>query len=105
MIYQRSKEIEQRLSEVLRLVRSGKYSTPRLAQKLGVSIPTVSRCIESLRGRGHQIRSRNTGRGWRYVLDGKPVRNSESGSGLAERTGPMSQPPEPNNATERPGPQ
>ncbi len=80
MMYQRSKEIEQRLSEVLRLVRSGRYSTPRLAEKLGVSVPTISRCIESLKGRGYQIRSRNTGRGWRYVLEGKPLQCLEPGN-------------------------
>lgn len=103
MIYQRSKEIEKRLTEVLRLVRSGKYSTPRLARKLEVSIPTISRCIESLRSRGYQIRSRNTGRGWRYVLEGKPIRHPEPK--IPERTSPMSQSQEPRNVTERSGPQ
>lgn len=70
MIYQRSQAIEQRLAEVIRLVRTGRYSTPRLAEKLGVSVPTISRCIESLRDRGYTIRSvRNRG-GWTYRLDG-----------------------------------
>jgi Mn-dependent DtxR family transcriptional regulator len=43
MLYKRSLEIEQRLETVLRLIRSGRYSTPKLAERLGVSIPTVSR--------------------------------------------------------------
>ena len=101
-MYQRSQEIEQRLSEVLRLVSSGKYSSPKLAEELGVSIPTVSRCIESLRSRGYQIRPRNTGRGWRYVLEGKPVRKYEPR--FRQRSRPMTQTQEPINATKKAGP-
>jgi biotin operon repressor len=68
MQYQRSLDIEQRLQEVLRLIRSGGYSTPMLAEQLGVSIPTVSRAVTALRDRGHDIRSKRQGGGWRYVL-------------------------------------
>jgi biotin operon repressor len=73
MLYQRSFEIEQRLDTVLRLIRTGCYSTPRLAEKLGVSIPTVSRYVTALRERGHDIRAEKNGSGWRYVLFKKPV--------------------------------
>ncbi len=55
MRYQRSLEIEQRLQAVLTLIQSGRYSTPGLAEELGVSIPTISRCVEVLRERGHDI--------------------------------------------------
>jgi Mn-dependent DtxR family transcriptional regulator len=48
MLYERSLEIEQRLDAVLRLIRTGKYSTPTLAQQLEVSIPTISRCVSAL---------------------------------------------------------
>jgi Mn-dependent DtxR family transcriptional regulator len=48
MLYDRSLEIETRLDTVLRLIRTGRYSTPKLAQQLGVSIPTVSRCVTAL---------------------------------------------------------
>jgi len=68
MLYQRSLEIENRLDAVLRLIRTGQYSTPRLARDLGVSIPTVSRCVTALRERGHDIRAEKHAAGWRYVL-------------------------------------
>jgi biotin operon repressor len=69
MVYKRSLAIESRLKEVLRLIRKGRYSTPTLAAKVGVSIPTISRCIESLRDRGYPIKSVRTQDAWRYVLD------------------------------------
>jgi biotin operon repressor len=68
MLYQRSREIEQRLEEVLGLVRAGRYSTPKMAEKVGVSIPTISRCVTALRQRGHCIRAERHGEQWRYVL-------------------------------------
>ena len=49
MLYERSLEIETRLDAVLRLIRTGRYSTPKLAQQLRVSVPTVSRCVNALR--------------------------------------------------------
>jgi len=73
MAYRRSQEIESRLVEIVRLIRKGRYSTPRLAEKLGVSIPTVSRCIESLKTRGFVIRSVRAGGAWRYVIEGEPT--------------------------------
>jgi predicted DNA-binding transcriptional regulator YafY len=68
MLYQRSLDIERRLQVVLRLIRSGGYSTPMIAQQLGVSTPTVSRDVTALWERGHDIRSERKGEGWRYVL-------------------------------------
>lgn len=68
MRYERSLVIEQRLGAVLRLVQTGQYSTPLLADELQVSIPTVSRCIEALRERGHDIVAENQNGTWRYVL-------------------------------------
>ena len=77
MLYQRSLAIENRLETVLRLIGEGRYSTPMLAQELGVSIPTISRCVTALRERGHQIRSECLENGWCYILDtaspGKPT--------------------------------
>jgi len=75
MLYQRSMDIEQRLAAVLRLVRSGGYSTPMIAVELGISIPTVSRAVTALRERGHDIRSERKGDGWRYVLAQSPRKN------------------------------
>lgn len=68
MLYQRSLDIERRLAKVLRLIRSGGYSTPMIAEELGISIPTVSRDVTALRERGHNIRSHRKGEGWRFVL-------------------------------------
>jgi len=68
MLYKRSLEIEQRLAMVLRLIRSGRYSTPKLAERLGVSIPTVSRYVTALRERGYDIKAERQSRAWRYVL-------------------------------------
>jgi predicted DNA-binding transcriptional regulator YafY len=68
--YQRSLEIENRLNAVLRLIRAGSYSTPMLAEKLGVSIPTISRTVAALRERGHDIQAEQTNKGWRYGLKG-----------------------------------
>jgi biotin operon repressor len=68
MLYQRSLEIEQRLDRVLRLIGTGRYSTPLLAGALKVSIPTVSRYVTALRERGHDIRAERNHGTWRFVL-------------------------------------
>ena len=73
MRYQRSLEIENRLQTVLELIQSGRFSTPGLAAKVGVSIPTISRCVEALRERGHQIQAIRKSDGWRYVLKSSPL--------------------------------
>lgn len=68
MRYQRSLEIEQRLDAVLELIRTGNYSTPALAEEVGVSIPTISRSVEALRERGLNIKAVNGPNGWRYTI-------------------------------------
>ncbi len=68
MLYQRSLDIERRLDTVLHLIRSGEYSTPRIAEQVGVSIPTVSRDVTALRERGHDIQSVRKNDSWHYVL-------------------------------------
>lgn len=68
MLYQRSYEIERRLDEVLRLIGTGAFSTPKIADELGVSIPTVSRDVLALRQRGYDIRAERGTNGWRYSL-------------------------------------
>ncbi len=71
MRYLRSLEIERRLAEALRLIETGQYSTPLLAEALEVSIPTVSRYVTALRERGHAIRAERHPEGWRYVIGSK----------------------------------
>src|SRR5260221_7991969 len=57
MLYEKALGIERRLGELIRLIRSGRHSTPELADQLGVSVPTISRDITALRQRGYRIRS------------------------------------------------
>lgn len=71
-MYKRSQEIERRLVEVRRLIRTGRFSTPGLAEKVGVSIPTISRCVETLRHRGYPILSVRLKGSWRYILEPEP---------------------------------
>jgi biotin operon repressor len=73
MPYRRSREIENRLRELLHLIQSGRHSTPSLAKALGASQPTVSRCLTALRDRGYQIHSVKDESGWHYELVGEPV--------------------------------
>ena len=82
MPFERSLEIERRLDDVLRLIRTGRFSTPRLAEEVGVSIPTISRIVAALRERGHDIQAERTSKGWRYVLAGKAT-------GLSGRRAPQ----------------
>jgi biotin operon repressor len=68
MRYRKSLEIELRLAETLRLIGTGKYSSPLLAETIGVSIPTISRYVTALRNRGYEIKSMKKAKGWRYEL-------------------------------------
>lgn len=68
MLYQRSLDIERRLQTVLQLIQSGRYSTPDLAEEVGVSIPTISRDVTALRQRGHAILAERQDGAWRYRL-------------------------------------
>lgn len=69
MRYQQTIEIHERIETVLRLIETGDYSTPALAEEVGVSIPTISRIVAALRERGHDIQAERTEKGWRYVLE------------------------------------
>lgn len=71
--YDHSLQIGQCLLNLLGLIGSAEHSTKTLALALGVSEPTVSRCLAALRRRGYEIRSRPNGRGWCYVLVGTPT--------------------------------
>jgi biotin operon repressor len=71
-MYRRSEEIETRLQRLVRLIREGKYSTPKLARALKVSEPTISRSLAALRERGYSIRAVNDGGKWSYELATEP---------------------------------
>ena len=84
MPFERSLEIERRLDEVLRLIRTGRFSTPELAEELGVSIPTISRCVTALRLRGHDIRAEKHEDGWAYRLLAEPA-TASNGKGSSRK--------------------
>ena len=83
MPFERSLEIERRLDDVLRLVSTGRFSTPMLAEEVSVSIPTISRIVAALRDRGHDIRAEKHEDGWRYVIAEK--RNPGKKKALASK--------------------
>jgi biotin operon repressor len=85
MLYQRSLDIEHRLKTVLTLIESGRYSTPHLAEEVGVSIPTISRDVTALRQRGFQIRAERFNGTWRYILDQKKQANGSHRSHATPR--------------------
>lgn len=68
MLYQRSLDIERRLQTVLKLIETGNFSTPELAEEIGVSIPTISRDLTALRQRGHCILAEREDKTWHYRL-------------------------------------
>jgi biotin operon repressor len=53
-------------------------STPSLAEKLGISAPTASRCLTALRKRGYTIRSVREHNGWWYELVSEPALSEAS---------------------------
>ena len=78
MLYQKLFAIEQRLADLVRLIRSGRHSTPALAEKLGVSVPTISRDITALRQRGYHIRAVRLAHHWAYKLVSEPAAVSQT---------------------------
>lgn len=68
MLYERSLGIETRLQTVLKLIETGQYSTPSLAEEVGVSIPTISRDVTALRQRGHDIVAERRDGAWHFKL-------------------------------------
>lgn len=88
MIYERSLAIGQRFGAIVELLRIGGHSTPTLAVALGVSEPTISRCLAALRRRGYRIEPRRREQGWCYVLahepDADPATEQARGSGGIE---------------------
>ena len=74
MRYQQAIEIHERIETVLHLIETGEYSTPALAEEVGVSIPTISRIVATLRQQGHVIHAERTRNGWHYLLE-RPAKN------------------------------
>jgi biotin operon repressor len=83
MRYERSLGIASRHDRLIKLIRSGEFSSPDLARKLKVSEQTVYRDIDFLKKRGYSIRSKKHADGWAYHLLGEPATLS-IGKGSAE---------------------
>ncbi len=67
-MYERVHKIDARLKSLLVLINASKYSASKLAQKLNISVATVSRDGEALRQRGYEIKSTRDKKGWHYEL-------------------------------------
>jgi biotin operon repressor len=73
MLYEKAFAIDRRLGELVKLICSGRHSTPVLADKLRVSIPTISRDITALRQSGYPIRSVRLSHHGTYELVSEPA--------------------------------
>jgi uncharacterized membrane protein len=73
MLYEKAFAIERRLGDLVRMIRSGHHSAPKLARELGVSEPTVWRSIAALKQRGYSIRSVKYAKTWAYELLSEPA--------------------------------
>ena len=72
MPYERSRQIEQRFQQTIKLISQNSHSARQLAEALGVSRPTVHRMIAELKRRGYVIRAVRDEYGWSYELVGNP---------------------------------
>lgn len=76
MRYEKSLAIQSRHDRLVDLIRTGKFSSPDLAQKLGVSEQTIYRDIGFLKQRGFSICSEKHTDGWAYHLLAEPAAQS-----------------------------
>lgn len=53
MPFERSRQIENRLEVIYQLILRGQFSSLQIAEQVGVSVPTISRCVTALRAGGH----------------------------------------------------
>lgn len=83
MRYEKTLSIQSRHDRLLKLVRKGKFSSPALAQKLGVSEQTIYRDIDFLKKQGHSIRAEKHADGWAYHLLAESV--TSNGGGAARK--------------------
>jgi DeoR/GlpR family transcriptional regulator of sugar metabolism len=73
MRYERSFAIAGRHDKLIEFVRTGEFSTPALAEKLGISEQTVYRDVLFLKQRGSFIRSVKRPAAWAYQLRDEPA--------------------------------
>ena len=81
MRYQKTLSIQSRHDRLLKLMRTGKFSSPDLAEKLGVSEQTIYRDVDFLKKQGHSIRPEKHADGWAYhVLPESAASSSAKGA-------------------------
>ena len=74
MRYERSFAIAgRRHGKLIELIRTGEFSTPALAERLGVSEQNVYRDVLFLKQRGYVIRAVKHSAGWAYQLRDEPA--------------------------------
>lgn len=82
MRYDRSIAIAKGHETLLEFILSGTYSCPKLAEKLSVSLPTMSRDIVFLRRQEYRIESIRWRTGWAYEFRSTPESQRTSPSEL-----------------------
>lgn len=72
MHYERTRKIEQRFQQAIKLIGQNSHSARGLAEALAVSRPTVDRIVAELKRRGYVIRAVRDECGWKYELINNP---------------------------------
>lgn len=65
----RRSQPEPRLADLLKRLKAGISPVDQLAAELGISKQTLSKCIRTLRERGHDIRTIRGPEGWEYKYE------------------------------------
>jgi DeoR/GlpR family transcriptional regulator of sugar metabolism len=73
MRYRKALAIPSRLDKLIKLIRSGAYSSLDLAKKLKVSEQTIYRDVGHLKETGYGICSKKHATGWAYHLSAEPA--------------------------------
>ncbi len=73
MRYEKTLAIQNRHDRLLELLRTGKFSSRDLAEKLEVSEQTIYRDVNFLKTQGHSIRPEKHADGWAYHLHSEPA--------------------------------
>ncbi|MCC9645200.1 helix-turn-helix domain-containing protein [Rhodopirellula sp. JC740] len=68
MRYQRSATISDRHAAIIEMIQADDLSSRALAERLGVSEPTINRDIEYLRSNGYEIKAVRVDQRWAYRL-------------------------------------
>lgn len=76
MRYERALAIQGRHELLLALIRAGQFSTPVLAEKIGVSEQTIYRDIDFLKECGYSIEAKKHSKSWAYHILAEPITSS-----------------------------